>query len=162
MAFVDLDHDDPVKFSSFYNVNGAVGYGGSNLMEDVKVVQFFLSRFYTVMTDFKKPWGTMTPDGKVGPITRAWITKFQIDARNNNANVMVDGLIDKAGNENNASNWDTSISHTNYAIRILNSNLLKNDTEVYKMLDSHPIVPPDIKMIFLNIHAAGPPMHYSA
>lgn len=161
MAFVDEDHDDPVKFSSFFNVNGSVGYGGQNMPEDVKVVQFFLHRIYTAVVPKDKPWGTMTVDGKVGPITRAWITKFQIDLRRSNANVLVDGVIDKAGNENNASNWDTSISKTNYTIRLLNTNLLKMDTDVYKRLESHPAVPADVRSMFAAIKAAGPAMHYS-
>lgn len=161
MAFVDIDHDDPVQFSSFYNVNGAVGFGGLNMVEDVKVVQFFLHRIYTAIDPAGKPWGTMTIDGKVGPVTRAWITKFQIDLRRSNANVLIDGVVDKAGNANNASNWDTSISRTNYTIRLINTNCLIKDTEVYKNLESHPAVPQDVRTIFMQINAAGPPMHYT-
>ena len=161
MAFVDLDHDDPVKFSSFYNVFGAVGFGGMNLVEDVKVIQFFLKRIFTAVIPDAKPWGEMTVDGKVGPITRAWITKFQIEARKSNANVLIDGLIDKAGNANNASNWETSISRTKYSIRVLNTNLLVKDSEVYKNLETHPSVPQDVRNIFMQIHAVGPPMHYA-
>lgn len=160
MAFIDDDHDDPVNFSSFYNLTGPVGFGCINLIEDVKVVQFFLTRMYSLGLR-EKPQGNLVVDGKVGPVTRNWIVKFQVDLRKSNSNVLIDGIIDKAGNENNASNWDTSISKTNYTIRLLNSNLLKFDTEVYKTLESHPVVPPDMRIIFGQIKAAGPPMHYS-
>jgi len=161
MAFIDEDHDDPQKFSSFYNVNGGVGYGGVNMVEDVKVVQFFLKRIFSVGVAQDRPWGEMVVDGKVGPITRAWIVKFQSNLRKLGGNVLVDGVIDKAGAENNPSNWDTSVSKTNYTIRLLNTNLLKLDTEVYKTLESHPVVPPDVRIIFGQIKAAGPAMHYN-
>ncbi len=155
MAFIDLDSDDPAGNASFYNVNSAVGYGGSNMVEDVKVVQFFLKRVYA-LEGMKKPWGEMSVDGKVGPITRAWIMKAQMDSKN----ALVDGIVDKAGNESNPSNWESSISHTKYVIRMLNNTLRKRDTAVYKTLSSNPVVPPDMRMIFQQINAAGPPMNF--
>jgi len=160
MAFIDLDSDDPVGNASFYNVNTAVGYGQANMLEDVKVVQFFLQRLYTIpdMVQYK-PWGNMTPDGKVGPITRNWIVRTQILAKEGGLSVMVDGIIDKAGNPNNASNWESSISHTNYTIRMINNTLRKRDSEVYKNLTTHQAVPGDMKVIFQMIQAAGPAMN---
>lgn len=157
MAFIDLDSDDPVGNASFYNVNGAVGYGGKNLVEDVKVVQFFLKRLYS-LEDMKqhKPWGEMVVDGKVGPITRAWIMRTQQLSKG----VMVDGVVDKAGNEQNPSNWESSISHTKYVIRMINNHLRKRDTAVYKTLPTNPVVPSDMQTIFQQIHAQGPPMNY--
>jgi len=47
MAFIDIDTTDPVTNASFYNVDEPVGFGGKNMVEDVKVVQFFLKRVYT-------------------------------------------------------------------------------------------------------------------
>ena len=162
MAFIDQDMDDPVKISSFYNVEAAVGYGGKNLVEDVKVIQFFLQRVFMGIKENKnlKPWGTMVVDGKCGPITRAWITHYQSELRLHDYNCLVDGKIDRAGNATNTSNWESSYSHTNYTIRLLNRTLRKYDSEVYKNLTTHPMVPADVKLIFLKIQAQGPPMHY--
>lgn len=161
MAFIDLDSEDPSGNASFYNVNEAVGWGGSNWDEDVKVVQFFLKRVYTTER-YKplKPWGEMVPDGKCGPITRAWISKFQQDVRKFGSNCMVDGIVNKAGNESNADNWTASISQTHYTIRFLNNVLRKADTYMYKTLTSNPEVPGDLRLIFSQIQAAGPPMNY--
>jgi hypothetical protein len=157
MAFIDLDSDDPVGNASFYNVFAAVGYGCPNMEEDVKVVQFFLKRLYGIENMKKnKPWGEMTIDGKVGPITRAWIMRTQMISQN----VLVEGIVDKAGNENNPSNWETSISHTKYVIRMLNNHLRKHDTAVYKTLSTNPIVPADMRLIFQQIQAQGPPMQF--
>lgn len=161
MAFIDLDSEDPAENASFYNVNEAVGYGCKNTEEDVKVVQFFLKRVYMTERYGKlKPWGEMVPDGKCGPITRSWITKFQRDIRANGSNCMVDGVVNKAGNENNPDNWTASISKTHYTIRYLNNVLRKQDTYVYKTLTTNPEVPGDIKTIFQQIQASGPPMNY--
>lgn len=77
MAFIDKDSENSETSPTFYNVTKAVGSGCSNIKEDVKVVQFFLTRVYK--TDVFKnlsPKGTMTIDGQVGPITRNWILKF--------------------------------------------------------------------------------------
>lgn len=157
MAFIDSDSDNPAGNASFYNVNAAVGYGCENIIEDVKVVQFFLKRCFEA-TDLKseKPWGEMVIDGKVGPVTRAWIVKIQQLSKN----VFVDGIVDKAGNENNPGNWKTSVSHTVCIIRYLNNQLRRHDTAVYKTLTKNSIVPSGMRRIFQQIHAEGPPMNY--
>jgi hypothetical protein len=129
--------------------------------EDVKVVQFFLQRMFTLAPFAgKKPWGTMTVDGKVGPVTRAWIIKSQLLCNMDGGNVMVDGVVDKAGNEQNSDNRVSSISHTDYHIRMLNNVLRKLDTPVYKTLATNPAVPADVRLIFQQINAAGPPMNF--
>jgi hypothetical protein len=157
MAFIDLDSEDPAGNASFYNVFAAVGYGCTHMEEDVKVVQFFLKRLYGIENmKMNKPWGEMTIDGKVGPITRAWIMRTQMISQN----VLVDGIVDKAGNGTNPSNWETSISHTKYVIRMLNNHLRKHDTAVYKTLATNPVVPPDMRLIFQQIQAQGPPMTF--
>ena len=161
MAFIDLDSEDPQANPSFYNVNFGVGYGQKNMEEDVKVIQFFLKRVYSVssMQD-KKPYGEMVVDGKVGPITRNWIVKTQIMIKQKGTAVLVDGIIDKAGNPQNGDNLKSSISHTSYTIRLINNFLRKKDTAVYKTLPSNSEVPPDVRAIFQQIHAAGPAMNY--
>ncbi|HRH41523.1 MAG TPA: hypothetical protein PKY82_07745 [Pyrinomonadaceae bacterium] len=160
MAFIDIDNDsdDPTTIT-FYNVNDSVGSGGKNNTEDVKVVQFFLKRAY--LTDELKngkTWGEMVPDGKCGPITNSWIRKFQIDCNRLGNNTLVDGLIDKANNPQN--NRIGSISQTNYTIRLLNNLLRHLDKEVYKNLTTHREVPPDLKLIFLQIQSQGPKMDF--
>lgn len=162
MAFIDLDSEDAVENTSFYNVTSAVGAGCRNMEEDVKVVQFFLNRVYTT-DEFKKlkPKGTMTIDGRVGPITRNWIVKFQLNMRNRGNPCLADGIVDKAGNENNPDNFVSSISHTKYSVRFMNNVCRKRDTEVYKTLTTNQVVPPDMRMIFMQIQAQGPAMNYA-
>jgi len=160
MAFIDTDNQDAAD-ASFYNVTAAVGYGCPNMVEDVKVIQFFLQRVFTLPSVARyKPLGTMTVDGKVGPITRAWIVKAQQVARISHANVLVDGIIDKAGNAANPSNATSSKSHTMYTIRAINNALRHGDKAVFKTLTTNPVVPPDVRMIFIQIHAQGPAFNY--
>jgi len=160
MAFIDLDSENPTG-ATFYNINSAVGYGCPNMEEDVKVVQFFMQRFFTLpQCASQKPWGTMTVDGKVGPITRAWIVRTQLICNQQGGDVSVDGVVDKAQNAEDLSNRVSSISHTNYVIRILNNALRKQDTQVYKTLATNPIVPSDLRAIFVQMNAAGPAMNF--
>jgi hypothetical protein len=42
----------------------------------------------------------------------------------------------------------------------MNNVLRKRDTAVYKTLSTNPAVPPDVRMIFMQIQAEGPPMTY--
>ena len=161
MAFIDTDSEDAANAPTFYNVTTAVGHGCKNNSEDVKVVQFFLTSVYsTELFKSKKPKGSMTIDGKVGPVTRNWITKFQLDMRDRGNPVYADGIVDKAGNENNADNFVSSIARSTYSVRLLNNVLRKIDAPVYKTLTSNPIVPPDVRMIFSQINAQCPAMNY--
>jgi hypothetical protein len=158
MAYIDRSRDG-TRTLTFYNLHTAVGIGCPNQEQDVKVVQFFLLRIYSKpkYQEFK-PWGDMVVDGKCGPITRAWITKFQLDCRKHGINAMVDGIIENAGNLE--GNYKSSMSHTWYAIRILNNMMAVNDQDVYKNLTTHPEVPGDMKLIFLQIQARGMRMVY--
>ena len=63
---------------------------------------------------------------------------------------------------NAGGNRTSSISHTDYAIRFLNNALRHEDSQVYKTLTTHPVVPGDLKLIFLQIQAEGPPMSFGA
>lgn len=161
MAFIDVDTRDDTENATFYNLNSAVGYGQTNMEEDVKVLQFFLKRLYSIpKIQDKKPYGEMTVDGKVGPITRNWIVKTQILAQAKGAPILVDGIVDKAGNPQNK--WVGSISDTFYTIRVINMFLRQNDSAVYKTLPSNPEVPADVRTIFQQIHAEGPPMNFDS
>lgn len=147
MPFICEDREDPEGVPTFYNVVAAVGYGCYNLVEDVKTVQFFLKRIY-MNKDLKKrkPWGEMTVDGKVGPVTRAWIIQFQLFCNSEGGNTMVDGIVDTTSND--FSNWTSSISKTTYTIRDLNNVMRSVDGEIYKNLTTHPEVPQDMRLIF--------------
>ena len=161
MAFIDTDSVDPNGNGTFYNLNFAVGHGCPNYEEDVKVVQFFLKRLFS-LADLvsKKPKGEMVIDGKCGPTTRNWIVKTQLVCREDGGNVTVDGIIDKAGNPANSSNRESTISKTVYMIRAINNKLRREDTAVYKSLTTNPVVPSDVQTIFVKMQAAGPAMNY--
>jgi hypothetical protein len=163
MAFIDIDTKEGLGVATFYNVNDSVGAGGRNTNEDVKVVQFFLKRAFDtqLLIETKKSeamvWKNLVPDGKCGPITNSWIRMFQMEARSRGRiNILIDGLVNKASNTED--NRIGSFSHTDYSIRVLNSFLRQEDKEVYENLTTHPLVPGDIKLIFLQIQAEGPAM----
>ncbi len=155
MAFIDEDSEDSEKNADFYNVNQAVGLGCPNWSEDVMLVQFFLQRIY-MDNEWKPrtPKGTMKVDGLCGPVTRNWITKFQIDARNDGSNIRVDGIVDKAGNA--ASNQTSSISNTLYSIRSMNNFLRQTQRPLYSTLPFNQEVPPLLRLAFLQMHAEKP------
>jgi hypothetical protein len=158
MAFIDKTQDGN-KILTFYNVSQPVGTDCPNRAEDVKIVQFFLQRLYSKPKYQKfKPWGEMRVDGKFGPITRAWITKFQLDCRRLGVKMMVDGVVNKAGNPE--GNYKSFTSQTRYMIRVLNNMMFTNDQRVYKTLTTNPKVPADLKPVFLQIQAEGPTMVY--
>ena len=152
MAFIDTDIEDPVDNAPFYNVNYAVGKNCPNYREDVLLVQFFLKRIY--MNEFMKaqtPKGQMKVDGNCGPITCNWILKFQIDMMNGGLKCYPDGVVNKAGN--NKSNWESSISKTNYTIRLINNGLRKLEPELYKSLAVHPDVPHELRWMFTQMQS---------
>jgi len=159
MAYLDVDSlDDDTENSVFYNLTSAVGYGQKNMTEDVKVVQFFLTRFYSVpRMQSKKPFGAMTIDGKVGPITRNWIVKTQLVAQSSGNQILIDGIVDPAGNAMGGK-WRGGISGTTYIIRMINAFLRTNDSAVYQTLTINPEVPGDVRLIFQQIQASGPPV----
>lgn len=157
MAFVDEDSEDPNGNARFYNVTKAVGYGCPNDKEDAMMVQFFLKRLYqTKEMKASAPKGEMKVDGKVGPITRNWILKFQLDMRNGGYDCYADGVMDKAGNENNADNYVSSLSRTKYTIRLLNNGLRKLDATLYKTLPTNPEVPAELRAAFAQMNAELP------
>ena len=160
MAFIDTDMDNPEGFATFYNLTKAVGNGCTNLKEDVMVVQFFLNRYYLKdKRDSPISKNPLKVDGLYGPKTRARIIQFQNDAKNAGSSVIVDGVVNKAGNAR--SNWESSISRTNYVIRLLNNTLRRNDSFVYNSLPYNQEVPPELRLAFLQMHAEGPAMHDS-
>lgn len=157
MAFIDEDSEDPTGNARFYNVTRAVGYGCPNDREDAMMVQFFLKRIYqTKEMKPMTPQGAMTVDGKIGPVTRNWILKFQLDMRNGGYACYADGVINKAGNPENADNYVSSLSRTKYTIRLLNNGLRKLDSKVYETLPTNPEVPAELRAAFSQMNTATP------
>lgn len=152
MAYIDEDSEDSEKNADFYNVSKAVGMGCPNWSEDVMMVQFFLQQIY-LDADWKShsPKGAMRVDGVCGPITRNWIAKFQIDARNSGSNIHVDGIVNNASNLEN--NQQASITKTTYTIRAMNNFLRKGNKPLYSTLPVNPVVPPLLRLAFLQMHA---------
>jgi hypothetical protein len=157
MAFVDDDSEDPTGNARFYNVTKSVGFGCPNEREDTLMVQFFLKRIYqtSAMKQFT-PKGNLTVDGKVGPVTRNWILKFQLDMRNGGHYCLADGKMDKAGNSENSDNHIASMSKTIYTIRLLNNGLRHLDSDVYKTLPTNPEVPAELRAAFMQMNLAMP------
>lgn len=153
MVFLDTGNNGN---RGFYNVTKAVGYGCSNLMDDVKMVQFFLKRINRAH-QFYKTSETMKVDGYCGPITRRWIVQFQIYCRKQGNNYMIDGIVDKAGNENNPDKMYSSISKTIYTVRALNNGMFWLDREVYQTLSTNSKVPDDVRLIFKKAQAESKP-----
>jgi len=155
MAFIDEDSADSVAYADFYNVSYAVGMGCPNWDEDVMMVQFFLQKIYE-HEDMKKhtPQGSMTIDGKCGPITRNWILKFQLDVRTQGYDALPDGIVNKAGNAK--SNEYTSISNTQYIIRAMNNFLRIKRKPLYSTLPVNGEVPPPLRLAFLQMNAEKP------
>ena len=161
MAFIDEDSEDSIKYADFYNVSYAVGMGCRNWEEDVMMVQFFLQKIYEHEDMRKKtPRGSMSVDGKCGPITRNWILKFQLDVRTDGYDALPDGIVDKAGNAK--SNEITSISNTRYIIRAMNNFLRKKQRPLYSTLPVNPAVPPLLRLAFLQMNAEKPDADFAA
>jgi hypothetical protein len=157
MAFIDRQNDNDSTEPTFYNLNEAVGVGCKNQDEDVRLVQFFLKRIYlNEAMRARTPKGEMKVDGKCGAITRNWILKFQLDLRNAGRNVFPDGVVNRA--QNGAVN--SSLSRTVYVIRYLNTAMRKFEPLIYRTLPVHPDVPPELRLAFLQMQAAGPAMVY--
>jgi hypothetical protein len=127
----------------FYNVSHAVGPGAPNRTTDVELVQFFLREIYDHPSNVKKkPAGTMTVDGVAGPITFAWIRRFQEDVKRAGGSVLVDGRVDHArGRQFDSS----SISRTGYTIAHMNMTYRRRYGTQHDYLDKHPRIPPALK-----------------
>ena len=152
MAFIDRDLEDPVRGYPFYNVNFAVGKNCPNYREDVLLVQFFLKRIYkSSMMQSQTPKGEMKVDGKCGPVTCNWILKFQIDMMNFGLKCYPDGVVNKAGNSK--SNNVSSLSKTQYTIRMLNNGLRDLEPGLYKTLAVNPEVPAELRMLFVQMQS---------
>src|SRR5690348_1862960 len=93
MPFIDTC--DSETMPTFYNVVNAVGKNCPNRNDDVKLVQYLLQIFYS-QSGFPPPKGMMRVDGIRGPVTKNWITRFQLDVKSYGNSVSIDGRMDRA------------------------------------------------------------------
>lgn len=115
MPFIDTcDESDALPY--YYNVVNAVGKNCPNRNDDVKLVQYLLQLFYS-NSGFTPPKGMMRVDGICGPVTKNWITRFQLDVKSFGSPILVDGRIDRARDHHLMG----AVSHTGYTILWLNS-----------------------------------------
>jgi len=116
MAFV-MGGSDPSS-NKLYNVEQAVGLNAPNAKGDVMLVQYMLKHIY----------GNLIVDGYIGPITLAAIRRFQQDAKNGGAKVLIDGRIDRAFGQ------VSSVSHTAYSILLMNFVLAKKNPVAFEAM----------------------------
>lgn len=81
-----------------YDLSAAVGVGGSNLPNDVRLVQTLLKVFFYVHPNATMPAPAghtdIAVDGKFGPQTHAHIRQFKALARRDGRNIPPDGKMD--------------------------------------------------------------------
>jgi len=91
----------------------------------------------------------MVVDGKVGPVTSAWITKFQHDSTKTGFGLVADGVVTNApANDHHRKRASLASRCT---IRRLNDIMSTADAEVYQALSTHPDVPSDVRRIFSQV-----------
>lgn len=111
-----------LPFPFIFNVIRAVGKNCPNLPDDVKLVHFFLIKFYDLTPraglNVKKPQGEIDfKSGAYSAATENWITKCQIDLSFGGFGVALDKRIDRIINKDN---FEGSLSKTLYTLFRLN------------------------------------------
>jgi hypothetical protein len=120
MAFL---HKGPsLHAGRVYNVEQAVGQGGTNASGDVKLVQYMLRNIYG------QPAAGLVVDGYIGPVTMSWIHRFQKDARAKGVNVLADGRIDRAMAQ------ISTVSKTTYTVLVMNAELRRSNPAAYQSI----------------------------
>lgn len=112
------------KTFGIYNIDWSVGRIGSNLHDDVMLVQALLRIFYYELEDAAGPGYEPPPgesgidvDGWIGKHTQAHITQFQTQMKAKGYNIMQDGIFDPYRVHSMAS----TVSKTIYTIDFLNN-----------------------------------------
>ncbi|HRH42127.1 MAG TPA: hypothetical protein PKY82_10815 [Pyrinomonadaceae bacterium] len=115
------------KMSTFYNLVHAVGDRAPNLINDVKLVQYFLKSLFVKIPNHESVQ-ELQIDGICNAVTMRWILKFQIEASNSHpGKILIDQRIDRIREKN----FIGSISHTTYALYVLNASVLKYNPEAF-------------------------------
>lgn len=127
-----------------YNIDWAVGSIGSNIREDVMLVQALLRIFYYESSVAQPPpesTGPITVDGRCGPITRAHIVHFQRLAAEKGYPVHQDGAFDpyRAGGQ------VSTLTKSRYSMELLNNGCYsadkRNSTRFHKDLPIRDDIP---------------------
>lgn len=118
-------HEQPY---TAYNVDWAVGAIGSNMREDVMLVQALLRIVYYESLVLESPaesTGSIAVDGLCGPITRAHIVHFQRQAAERGYPVHQDGSFDpfRAGGK------VSRLTSSRYCMELLNNGCYSADKE---------------------------------
>ncbi|MDI3382288.1 peptidoglycan-binding protein [Xenophilus aerolatus] len=110
-----------------YNIDWSVGLIGSNIREDVMLVQaLFRILYYELMgfNDNTQPPpdepGVIEVDGLIGPVTRRHIKHFQAQMAARGTKVTQDGSFDPFRAENQLS----TRTHSRYSLELLNNGCL--------------------------------------
>ena len=114
-----------------YNIEQAVGANGVNDPGDVRLVQYLLRAHYGVRA------GSLAMDGWGGPSTNAWIKAFQEDMAAEGNNILVDGRFDRA------FGTTSSVSHTVYAMVLLNLHVARSNPVAYRALPGEVALNPN-------------------
>jgi len=144
MAFsttLPTQHDLPY---TAYNIDWPVGLLGSNVSEDVMLVQALLRILFYEQQQIEPPaesTGVIAVDGLCGPITRAHIKHMQVAAVQKGHKVVVDGTFDpfRAGGQLSTK------SRSHYAMELLNNGCYNGDkaegSRYHKDLPSRADIP---------------------
>jgi len=136
VAFRDSQKDGKAQLPKhrdnlFYNTDGCVGPPALkartfsftfNREDDIMLVQFFLKKIAANPQVFSRPFfppkehSVMTVDGKHGPITQAWIEKWQVHLHNIGRPVHRDGLVDRCQGGRDVS----TKTNTVYSLMMMN------------------------------------------
>lgn len=116
-------------FPFLFNVVRAVGKNCPNLEDDVKLIHYFLIKFYdnspTFFPNVTRPNGVIDfNSGAYSAATENWITKCQIDLRFNGMGGALDKRIDRIINKDNSTG---SLSKSIYTLSDLNFLLQRFD-----------------------------------
>jgi len=131
-----------------YNVDWSVGRIGSNIKEDVMLVQALFRIFYYELmgftdADFEPPPGepVIVVDGWIGPATNRHIVHFQRQMVATGRKVMQDGIFDPF----RAPDQATTITKSRYALELLNNACdhycKKNGVDYYTNLPNRTDMP---------------------
>ncbi len=81
------------KIMPVYNINKSVGQNGTNLVQDVLLIQTFLNE----LSKAKGGWAPAVPllvNGLPSPVLVQWITAFQKSVKERGNPIAVDGRVD--------------------------------------------------------------------
>jgi len=131
-----------------YNVDWSVGKIGSNIQEDVMLVQALFRIFYYELmgftdAEFEPPPGepVIVVDGWIGPATHRHIVHFQRQMVASGRKVLQDGIFDPF----RALEQVSTISKTRYALELLNNGCAnyctKNGVDYYTNLPNRTDMP---------------------